>query len=110
MVITYAPRHFVQQQRVLNVVKVGSQVNINDSRLVFHNGLSYPVYRLMCCPLGPVSIRSRLEVSLEDRLQDELECSLNHTIAEARNRQNANFLAPVLGNFLLPCPHGLIRV
>src|SRR5713226_6749514 len=95
---------------MLNVVEVGSQVNINDSRLALHNCLCHSVDRLMGCPFRSVSIRPRLEISFEDRLQDELEGPLNHAIADSRNRQNADFLAPVLGNLLLPCPHGPIRV
>src|SRR5450432_2364029 len=95
---------------MLNVVEVGPQININDSRLALHNRLSHSVHRLMGCTFRSVSIRPRLEISSEDRLQNELECPLNHTIADSRNRQNADFLAPVLGNLLLPCPLGPIRV
>src|SRR5215469_1385637 len=95
---------------MLNIIEVGAEVNIDDSSLLFNDCLGYPVYRLMCCPFRSVSIRPRLEVSFEDRLQNELECPLNNTIADRRNRQNADFLAPVLGYFLLPRPHGPIRV
>src|SRR5580698_4493177 len=63
----------------------------------------------MRCPFRSVSIRPRLEISFEDRLQNELECPLNHTIADSRNRQDADFLAPVLRNLLLPSSHGPIR-
>src|ERR1051326_3255411 len=91
---------------MLNVIEVGPQIDIDDSRLALHNRLSHSVHRLMRCPFRSVSIRPRLEISFEDRLQDELECPLNHTIADSRNRKNADLLAPVLGNLLLPCPHG----
>jgi hypothetical protein len=57
---------------VVEVIEVGAQVDVDDSRLALHNRLGHSVYRLMRCPLRSVSIRSRLEVSLEDRLQDEL--------------------------------------
>src|SRR5215813_5093792 len=82
---------------MLNVIEVGPQIDIDDSRLALHNRLSHSVHRLMCCPFRSVSIRPRLEISFEDRLQNELECPLNHTIADSRNRQNADFLAPSLG-------------
>src|SRR5262245_66471966 len=55
----------------------------------------------MSCPLGTISKRSRLEVCLEDRLQYELERTLNHPIPDRRNRKDADF-APVLRYFLLP--------
>src|SRR5579864_8752656 len=56
----------------------------------------------MRCPFRPISIRPRLEISFEDRLQDELHRSLNHTITDRRNRQDPNFLAPIFRNLLLP--------
>src|SRR5450759_3688134 len=95
---------------MLNVIEVGPQINVNDSRLALHNRLSHPVHRLMRCPFRSVSIRSRLKISFEDRLQNELQSALNHTVADSRDRQDADFLAPVLGNLLLPSPHGPIRV
>ncbi len=94
---------------MLNVIEVGAEVNIDDASLLFDDGLGYPVHRLMSCPSRPVSIRPRLEISFEDRLQNELECSLNHTITNSRNRKNAD-LSPVLRYFLFPCPHRPIRV
>ena len=51
----------------------------------------------MRCPFRSVSIRPRLEVSFEDRLQNELECPLDHTITDRRNRKNADFLPPSFG-------------
>src|SRR6516225_10569750 len=94
---------------MLNAVKVGSEVNIDDSCLPFHDRFVHAKYRFMRCPLRSVSIRSRLEVRFKDRLQDELECSLDHTITDGRNGKNADFSAPVFRNFLFPHPHGLIR-
>src|ERR1035438_7377089 len=57
---------------MLNVIEVGAEVDIDDSSLLFNDALGYPVHRLMRCPFRPVSIRPRLEISFEDRLQDEL--------------------------------------
>src|SRR5215467_1462422 len=95
---------------MLNVVEVGAEINIDDSSLLLDDGLGYPVHRLMRCPFRPISIRPRLEISFEDWLQDKLHCPLNHTITDGRNRKDTNFLAPILRNLLLPCPHGPIRV
>src|SRR5579872_220913 len=94
---------------VLHVIKVGAQVDVDNAGLVFDDSLGHPVYRLMGSPLGPVSIRPRLEICLEDRLQDELQRSLDHTITDRGDRQNSD-LAPVLRDFLSPCPHGPIRL
>src|SRR6516225_4045100 len=93
-----------------HVIEVGTEVDIDDSSLLFDDCLGYSVHRLMRCPFRPVSIRPRLKISLEDRLQDELESPLDHTVADSRNRKNADFLSPVLRNLLLPYPHGPIGV
>ncbi|HEY4050308.1 MAG TPA: hypothetical protein VGM27_25875 [Acidobacteriaceae bacterium] len=93
-----------------HVVKVGSQVKIDDTGLAAHNRLRHPDYRLMGCSFRSVSIRSRLKVSFEDRLQDELERTLNHAVADRGNREDADFVAPGLRDLLSPHRRGPIRV
>src|SRR5580700_9851348 len=56
----------------------------------------------MSCPLRTITIRSRLEVRLEDRLQYQLQRTLNHPIPDSRYRQHADF-SSVLGYLTLPC-------
>jgi hypothetical protein len=80
---------------MLHVIEVGAEVNIDDSSLLFNDCLGYPVHRLMCCPFRTISIRPRLEISLEDRLQDQLECPLDHTITDSRDVQRELHLSPV---------------
>src|SRR5688500_6074218 len=55
----------------------------------------------MSSSFRPITIRSRLEIRFEHRLQNQLQRPLHHTVATTRNRQNADFLAPVLRDFLL---------
>src|SRR5260370_20505311 len=107
--ILHPSRYLFEQQRVLHVIKIGAEVDVNDSGFLFDNRLSHSVHRLMCCSLRPVSVRSRLKISFKDRLQDQLECSLAHPIPYPRNPQTA-YLPPSFRNFLLPCRHGPIRV
>src|SRR5215813_6260242 len=95
---------------MLNAVEVGSEIKIDDSCLPFHDRLVHLEHRLMSGPLRSVSVRPRLKISLEDWLQDELECSLDHTVTNGRNGKNADLGAPVFRNFLFPYPHGLIRL
>src|ERR1700704_3053634 len=90
---------------MLHLIEVGSEVDVDDSNLLFDNSLGYPVHRLMRCPFRTISIRPRLEIGFEDRLQDKLERSLNLATTNSRDQQNADF-SPVLWNLLLPCPHG----
>jgi hypothetical protein len=94
-------RHFLQQPVVPDIVEVGAQVKVEDPRLPLDYCFSYSLDRVMCCPLGPISIRPRLEVSLEHRLEYELERTLHHSVADRRNREDADF-APILRYFLPP--------
>src|SRR5215469_17437505 len=92
-----------------DVIKVGLQIQIDDTGLLLDDRLSHPGYRFMCCPFRSISIRPRLEIPFENRLQDELQRPLDHTVTDCRNRKYADF-APVLRYLLLPYPHGSIRV
>src|SRR6266849_1272337 len=80
---------------MLNVLEVGPQVHVNDSRLALHDCLCHSVYRLMRCPFRSISIRPRLEISFKDRLQDQLEGPLDHTITDSRDVQRELHLSPV---------------
>src|SRR6201987_2720286 len=95
--------HFLQQPVMPDVVEVGSQVKVENARLPLDYLLSHPPDRVMCCPSGPISERSRLEIRLEDRLEYELERTLHHSVPDRRNREDTGF-APVL-RYLLP-PRG----
>src|SRR5258707_14868915 len=86
----------LQQQRVLNIVKVSAEIDVDDSSLLLDDCLCHAVHRFMCSSFESISIRSRLKVSFEDRFQNELKSSLDHTVTNRRNRKNANF-ATVLG-------------
>ena len=77
------------------MIQVGPQVNIDDSRLALHNRLCHSVHRLVSCPFRTISIRPRLKVSFEDRLQDELQRPLYHTITNSRDDQRQLHLSPV---------------
>src|SRR5258707_4405578 len=90
--------------------EVGSQIKINDACLPFHDRFVHSENRFLSCPLRSVSVRPRLEVSFEDRLQDELERTLDHTVTNGRNRKHADLGSPVFRNLLFSYPHGLIRV
>src|SRR4029077_14403127 len=95
------PRHFLQQPVMPDIVKVGPQVNIENPRLPLDYCFSHALDCVMCCPLGPISVRPRLEVSLEHRLEDELERTLHHSVADRGYREDADF-APVCRFFLPP--------
>src|ERR1700730_11480520 len=57
-----------------------------------------------------VSIRSRLEVSFENRFQNELECLLDHAITDGRDREDPDLGSAVLRYLFLPNPHRPIRL
>src|SRR5215831_12094200 len=83
-----------------DIVEVGSQIKIEDPRFPLHNRFSHSLDHVVCCPLGPISIRPRLEVRLEHRFEDELERTLHHSVPNRRDRQDADF-APVFRYLLL---------
>ena len=85
IIIIDSLRHFGQQSVVPDVVKIAPQIDIYDACLVLNDCLGHSVERFMSCLLGTVSKRSRLEVGLKDRLQDELERPLHHPIPDSRN-------------------------
>src|SRR5262249_20221643 len=92
-----------------HVVEVGPQVDVDDSRLALDDSLGHPLHRLMGCPPRPVAKRPRLEVSLEDGFQDELEGPLDHAVANARDAEDTD-LAAIFGYLLPSVPHRTIRV
>src|SRR6516162_8634778 len=93
--------HFLQQPVMPDIVKVGSQIKVEDPRLPLSYCYSHSLDRVVCCPLGPIAIRPRLEVRLEHRFEDELERTLHHSVPDRRDRQDADF-APVFRYLLLP--------
>src|ERR1700740_2787161 len=94
----------------LTRTKVGAQVHVDDTSLFLDNRLCHSVHRLMSCSFRSVSVRSRLEVGFEDRLQDELERPPDPAVTNRRNRKDSNLVTSVLHDFFLPCLHGPIRV
>jgi hypothetical protein len=42
---------------MLHVIKIGTEVDVNDSGFLFDNRLSHSVHRLMCC-LASAGIRT----------------------------------------------------
>ncbi|HEX4548148.1 MAG TPA: recombinase family protein, partial [Pseudomonas sp.] len=93
--------HFLQQPVMPDIVKVGSQIKVEDPRLPLSYCFRHSLDRVVCCPLGPISIRPRLEVRLEHRFEAELERTLHHSVPNRRDRQDADF-APVFRYLLLP--------
>jgi site-specific DNA recombinase len=102
--------HLRQQLIMPHIVEVGPQIKIDDAGLAAHNRLRHPDDRLMSCPFWPVAIGTRLKISFEDRLQDELQRTLNHAVANCGDREDADFIAPVLRDLLSPNRYGPIRV
>src|SRR5208337_1847557 len=93
--------NFRQQPIVPDIVKVAAQVDVYNARLLLNDRSRHTVHRFMGCPLWTVSRRPRLEVRLEDWFQYQLERALHHSVADSRNRKDAD-LAPILRNFLPP--------
>ena len=100
-------RHFPQQDVMADPVEIRSQVHVYYRGLVLNHRFRHPLNGLMGRALRPVPIRPRLEISLEDRLQNQLERPLDHTVSYAGYPQSTGF-ALSLGNFQTTIPHGPI--
>src|SRR2546430_9014667 len=92
-----------------DILEVRVQIHVNDAGLVLHNRLRHTNNGNMGGALGAIAVRTRLEVRSKDGFQHELEGSLDHTVTDRRNRQHADTFPTVLGNRLVPQPHGAIR-
>src|SRR5215469_3225403 len=103
VVVIHSLRYLGQQPVMPNIVKIAAQVDVNNARLVLNDCSGHAVDRFTSCPLGTISKRAWLEVSLEDRLQYELERTLHHPIPDRRYRKNAD-LAAILRYLLPPSP------
>src|SRR5256714_3646955 len=100
--------HFLQQPVMPDIVKVASKIKVEAPRLPLSYCFSHSLDRVVCCPLGPISIRPRLEVRLEHRFEDELERTLHHSVPDRRDRQDADF-APVFRYLLHPGREWLLK-
>src|SRR5215813_14482238 len=92
-----------------DIVEVRLQIHVYDTGLVLHNRLRHAQDGVMGRAFWAIAVRTRLEVRFKDRLQDELEGSLNHTITDGRDREEAATFAALLRDRLVPQPHGAIR-
>src|SRR4029453_10419907 len=92
-----------------DIVEVRLQIPGEDASLVLHNRLCHTQDGIMGRAFWAIAVRTRLEVRFKDGLQDELEGSLNHTITDGRDREDAGTSAALLRDRLLPQPHGAIR-
>src|SRR5579863_1773431 len=93
---------------VPHIVKVGPQINFDHARLAFDDLFSDVFYRRMRGPLRTVSVRSRLEIGLEDRFQDQLERTLHHAVPYGRDRKSADFLVALFRNLAPAVPQRTI--
>src|SRR5689334_21795187 len=88
--------HFLQQPVMPDIVKGGSQIKVEDPRLPLSYCFSHSLDRVVRCPLGPISIRPRLEVRLEHRFEDELERTLP-TLSRIAGIDKTRTLPPSFG-------------
>src|SRR4029450_2921942 len=92
-----------------DIVEVRLQIHVDDASLVLHNRLCHTQDGVMGRAFWAIAVPTRLEVRFKDGFQDELEGSLDHTVTDGRNREEAGTCAAFLRNRLVPQPHGVIR-
>ena len=65
-----SPRDFLKEDVMPDIAEKGPQIKIKHPSLLVRNRIRDARHRLMRRPLGPVAVRTRLEISLEDGLKD----------------------------------------
>jgi site-specific DNA recombinase len=99
--IVDSPRNFLQHDVMPYRVEVASQIEIDDVGLALQYCCRDTLDCRVCGLLRSIAERAWLEIGFKDRLQDQLQCALDHPVPDRWNRQLAN-LAAVLGYFHLP--------
>ena len=103
-------RHLLEQRVMSHIVEVGSQIQIDDQCLTPCDPVGHSFHRFMSCSLRSISKGSRLEVCLKDRLQNELQRTLDDAVTDRGDREDANFLSvATLRDLVLPIPQRTIR-
>jgi hypothetical protein len=75
-------RNFLEQDVMPDVVEKRAQIIVENPGLVLNDCLRNSFHRLVRRPLGPVAVRPRLEIGLEDRLKDKFERALRHAVPD----------------------------
>ncbi len=81
---------FTQDDRVRHRVEVALEIEIDDTGQTHQNCFTHPRHCLMRSALWTIPIRPILEIRFEDRLQDQFQGTLNHTIPDRRNAEDAD--------------------
>ena len=84
---------------MLHVVKVGAQIQIDDFGFLLDDRLRDSMDRFMGCSFRSVSIRSRLEVSFEDRFQNELESDFSNPAGTIGSEGLEKWMATIWKSF-----------
>jgi hypothetical protein len=70
-----------------NAVKVTAEISINDLSMSGIDQLVDVLYGVQCATIGPIGILLRLQVGLENRLQNQPCCCLHNPISDCRDGQ-----------------------
>ena len=71
-------------------IQIGFQVQVDDEGFPLDDCVRDATDRCVRGLLRPVAVGPRLEISFEDRFQDEFDRTLYHPIADGRNRKLAH--------------------
>src|SRR5262249_32088412 len=93
--VLYAPGDLLQQERVPDRVKVARYIDLNHGT---HPSQQTPPnlrQRLMRRALRAIAVGVGTEIRLEDRFENQPQCSLHHPVANTRNLELADFALPL---------------
>jgi len=100
---------FGQAHVMSDMVAIGLEVHIDDACLPACHRLGHALHGGVRRPFRAIAIRARLNIRLKNGLEDQLQGSLHHTVAESRNPEDADLCPAVLWYVLPSHPPGLIR-
>src|SRR5438045_703300 len=86
-----------------NGVKILGQISVNDIFIACTKQLIHFPDSIMRAPLRSVTIGTRFQIRLEDRLNQQFSGALNHSVPNSENSEWA-LAAPGLGDHHHPCP------
>src|SRR5580698_7915755 len=87
MLIDDSPSQALHQLGMWDGVEVLGQIRVNDIRVTLMQQLIHLLHRILRTPLRPVGVSTRLQVRLENRLNDQLGRGLRYSVPYGRDSE-----------------------
>ena len=92
-----------------DMVAIGLEVHLDAACLPACTRLGHALHGGVRRPFRAIALRARLTIRLKNGLEDQLQGSRHHPVADGRNPEDADLCPAVLWSCFPSHPHGLIR-